>query len=539
MRIKTRILILGFLAATFLLCAVGFVLSTEYRSLTDKRDQLVHMHRVERLSALVTELQRERGISAGYLTRAADFDKTRLQAQQAKTQETLRRWREIQLDGIDELHRLAAVQARVLGHEIKSADSFAWYSLALVGVLDQIDALQRGTSLPALQKGLHAHLHLLYAKEHLGQMRASLTEFIARKDQPQMPIYGLARQLGLHHYHARSFQGDAAPELRETYRQLVASAPMNATFAVVDAVLRGDPVTTTADEWFLNATAAIDGLGKIEDDSLSSLREMVSAEIRHSETRLWWVGLAAIVISLVLLSFVATTVHRLVFAFGRLVASIRQTISTGDFANRIDPAGDDEMGVIARNFNELLDIAERLIQEKDHLASTDALTGTLNRRKFPELFAHELRNQSECAGSQTCLSLITFDIDHFKQINDDLGHAAGDAVLQEVSRLVKELIRKTDVLARWGGEEFMILVPNVGLENAGQLAEKLRGAIEKHLFADGIRLTVSFGVSQYQAEETLETVCQRADAALYAAKNQGRNCVCLATPDAFTTVKKD
>lgn len=539
MSIKTRILILGFLAATFLLCAVGFVLSIEFRNRADKRDQLVYMQRVERLSALVTELQRERGISAGYLASAVDFKKTRLQDQQTKTQEALKHWRGIQIEGIEGLQGLAAVQARVLGHEIKSADSFAWYSLAMVEVLDQIDTLQRDASLPALQKGLHAHLHLLYAKEHLGQMRASLTEFIARKDQPQMPIYGLARQLGLHHYHARSFQGDAAPELREAYRQLVVSPSMTATYAVVDTVLRGDPVTTTADAWFLNATAAIDGLGKIENDSLSSLRKMVSAEIKRSDTRLWWVSLAAIMVSLILLTFVATTVHRLVFAFGRLVASIRQTISTGDFAHRITPAGDDEMGVIARNFNELLEIAERLIEEKDRLASTDALTGALNRRKFPELFTHELRSQSEGAGSQTCLSMITFDIDHFKQINDGLGHAAGDAALQEVSRLVKELIRKTDVLARWGGEEFMILVPNVGLETAGQLAEKLRAAIENHSFSNGIRLTVSLGVSEYHAEDTLETVCRRADEALYAAKNQGRNRVCLASPDAVANVKED
>ncbi|OQA34249.1 MAG: putative diguanylate cyclase YdaM [Betaproteobacteria bacterium ADurb.Bin341] len=525
MSIKTRILILGFLATFFLSCAVGFVLWSEYRDKANKQALLSGMEKVERLSALINELQRERGVSAGYLSAATDFARTRLQSQQADTQQALRRLRAGDSENIEALRELASTQEKVAERQMSLTDSFAWYSLAIVEILDQIEGLEKNANLPALKRDLHAHLHLLNAKEHLGQIRASLTEFLARKDQA--PTHGLARQVGLHRYHARSFQQDASPALQESYRATSESPAMKSAFAVVDAVLRCEPVDRAADQWFSTATSAIDDLGQIENQSLTDLRQRVAEEIRLSEARLWWVSLTAVFVSLICLSFVATSVHRLVFAFGRLVASIRQTISTSDFAHRITPAGDDEVSDIARNFNELLEIAEGLIEEKDRLASTDALTGALNRRKFPELFSHELRNQSEYAGTTTCLSMIMFDIDHFKQINDGLGHAAGDAVLKEVAGLVKSLIRKTDVLARWGGEEFMILVPNVGLETASQLAEKLRLAIEKHAFAESIKVTVSFGVSEYHAEDTLETICQRADEALYAAKSQGRNRVCL------------
>ncbi|MBF0506566.1 MAG: diguanylate cyclase, partial [Nitrospirae bacterium] len=108
-------------------------------------------------------------------------------------------------------------------------------------------------------------------------------------------------------------------------------------------------------------------------------------------------------------------------------------------------------------------------------AKTDPLTGIYNRLQFNELLAAEIQRSRRY---KTPLSLIMFDIDRFKKINDRCGHKTGDRVLVEMSSLVSENIRGPDIFARWGGEEFMIVVPNTGLENAFALAEKLRGLIE-------------------------------------------------------------
>ncbi len=121
------------------------------------------------------------------------------------------------------------------------------------------------------------------------------------------------------------------------------------------------------------------------------------------------------------------------------------------------------------------------------------------------------------------LSLIMFDIDHFKKVNDTWGHQAGDDLLTTLSVYVSANIRDTDMLARWGGEEFMLIAPNTGVEAAGLLAEKLRVLIECGNFGEVGRITCSFGVAQFQPGDTAEDFTGRADAAMYAAKQGGRN----------------
>ena len=121
------------------------------------------------------------------------------------------------------------------------------------------------------------------------------------------------------------------------------------------------------------------------------------------------------------------------------------------------------------------------------------------------------------------LSLILFDIDHFKRINDCFGHLAGDAVLADLAEAVKPEIRATDLFARWGGEEFVLLLPGNGLEDALRLADKLRGKIEAHRFAEVGRVTCSFGVAQFAESESPAHFVQAADALMYRAKENGRN----------------
>ena len=170
----------------------------------------------------------------------------------------------------------------------------------------------------------------------------------------------------------------------------------------------------------------------------------------------------------------------------------------------------------------------KLKEEFKKLATVDALTDLYNRRYFTEQADKEyLRAQRY----KLSLTLISIDIDHFKKINDKFGHPAGDKVLIEVAKQLKSSLRQTDVLARIGGEEFSILLPETSADEAEVFAERLRLA-QSQLRITGdwhgeIQLSVSIGISSYQqSDSNFDQIFSRADKALYQAKNSGRNRVC-------------
>lgn len=156
----------------------------------------------------------------------------------------------------------------------------------------------------------------------------------------------------------------------------------------------------------------------------------------------------------------------------------------------------------------------------EELAITDRLTGLYNRLKLDEVLEHEI-SKSKRYG--TALSLIILDIDHFKSVNDIYGHQIGDMVLKEVANTLLSCERESDTIGRWGGEEFLIVLPNTNLTGAMITAEKIRTAIENHPFSVVGKKTASFGVSEFLVEENEDSFIERADQALYRAKSGGRN----------------
>lgn len=175
------------------------------------------------------------------------------------------------------------------------------------------------------------------------------------------------------------------------------------------------------------------------------------------------------------------------------------------------------------------DATERVETEKrlQQLATTDTLTGICNRRRFDEVLENEIHRAARFCGP---LSLILFDIDHFKHINDSFGHLAGDRVLVGVARIVSGSIRTTDLFARWGGEEFIILMPGAQPDDAHLVAEKLRLLLEQQPFADVAPVTASFGVTSYAPGDDADGLLKKLDLCLYQAKAAGRNCVEVCVP---------
>ena len=160
-----------------------------------------------------------------------------------------------------------------------------------------------------------------------------------------------------------------------------------------------------------------------------------------------------------------------------------------------------------------------------HLATTDPLTQALNRRAFEERAGQALQ-RSQRQNLPLCLAML--DLDHFKQVNDRHGHTTGDAVLREFSLLCRQQARSTDLFARFGGEEFVLLLPDSALDATAQGLERLRTSLAASDL-QGLHISVSIGLAEWRPGEALEQLLQRADTALYSAKAAGRDRLMRAT----------
>lgn len=159
----------------------------------------------------------------------------------------------------------------------------------------------------------------------------------------------------------------------------------------------------------------------------------------------------------------------------------------------------------------------------EELAKTDSLTGLRNRVGIRDILYSGMVGWRD---KKLPFSFVIIDLDKFKDINDTYGHDAGDAVLKDVARLMSDNVRQADALARWGGEEFVLVCPGTNLEQATQIAEKLRAALESQLKCQGKPVTASFGVAT-MSEVNMDQLFKKADKALYQAKQLGRNRVCI------------
>lgn len=176
-----------------------------------------------------------------------------------------------------------------------------------------------------------------------------------------------------------------------------------------------------------------------------------------------------------------------------------------------------------RHWAELRTSLEEKMTTLEQAAMTDALTGLLNRRGGEEAVTQHIARTRRLT---TAISLVLIDIDHFKHINDNHGHALGDRVLGEVASTIRRNLRSADLAIRWGGEEILVCLPDTNLSGAVRVAEKLRAAIAFiDLEARQLTITASFGCAEL-GEDTFEVAFARADMQMYLAKTQGRNRVC-------------
>ncbi len=167
-----------------------------------------------------------------------------------------------------------------------------------------------------------------------------------------------------------------------------------------------------------------------------------------------------------------------------------------------------------------IETRKKLEQDLIVAATIDKLTQIFNRRKLEAIIETEIERAKRY---NSPLSLIMLDIDDFKRVNDTYGHQVGDNVLKELANILKNNIRLSDTAGRWGGEEFMIVVPETAAINAGELAEKIRNLIASSTFAGSCIITISLGLAQLQSGDNFDSFLKKVDDALYQAKNRGKN----------------
>lgn len=273
-----------------------------------------------------------------------------------------------------------------------------------------------------------------------------------------------------------------------------------------------------------HVTTVINTLYEAHNIRIANIEQKrVKAASRHRTTG--FVMLASFLVGLAVFGIAGLTLARHVLSpLGIIRAGIIR-YREGDLTHRIALVGSNELGELARGINEMADRLEQDQIKLAQLAVRDSLTDLYNRREFDRLLEEEVHRALRYRHP---LSMLLIDIDHFKEVNDGLGHRAGDQALRLVSAAIREISRKGDVLGRYGGDELTVLLPETPIEDAMILAERIRRRISgQELRTDDgrtMRLTLSIGVATTSAEiDNSEKLVDAADHAMYLAKTGGRN----------------
>ena len=515
----------------------------------ERRAVMAEMAALERLaavasdiSAVVHELQKERGASAGFIGAKGGAFASPLDAQRRETDAAIGRLRDTlaafdakafdaKAYGADFVRRLeaqrsrlgelAGVRTKVSDFSMPMGEMAGWYTTTIGGLLDVIGTMGTLSQDADITRSITAYIAFLQAKERAGIERAMGSNgFSAGAFAPavyQRYVGLIAEQTAFQSL----FRAFAAPELISALDGVLA-APAAKEVDRMRAIALESPQTGSTGgvagaDWFKTITAKIDGLKGVEDLTAAALLKQAKA----AEANAFQAFLTTLAVVVLLLAATAGLVTIVVRGITRPIAMLTRDmglLAQGDRTVSIDGVErGDEVGAMSRAvqvFKDAMIANDRLQEELNHHATHDPLTGALNRRAFALLAEKQV---AQAARTGRPLAVLMMDLDHFKRINDTLGHSGGDATLCRFVAVAGDVLRAEDVLCRFGGDEFVALLPHAEAAQAVAAAERLRLAFA----ATGA--TVSIGVASLRPGEDLEDLLRRADAALYDAKRAGRD----------------
>lgn len=529
-----------FLLASVTLFAVTSAFFVEYRDIQEKLNLTEYtLHTsidVRALSDLIHPLQKERGLTAGYLIGHDEIQHGLLLKQRELTDS---RWKELSItEHVHDLTfsqnitaQLAEIRQRVDSGDVQWDEAKAFYSSINQRLLDLI--ILKVASMDYSQDisyELQAIAYLAISRENLGLIRATIYRGYQQKRLSTEELADLSHYYGIFIDNLRIYDAISTDHYKKTsdssWLSEIQTEVFQSVITQINNTLKADRemLLTPSMIWWREATLVVDDMKKAEDAIFDQIEHHVTEHNTHYAEYLYRYGIFAVIVFAATLLLTVFTVYRILKALSVLIHSLENVEKNQDFGLRIQSKTDDEFGKISYSINSLLTYTDKLIKEKEFLATIDLLTGVMNRRSFIAAAEKEIK-RSERYG--THLSMIFCDIDLFKSINDQHGHAIGDEVLKTFAKSFMDNVRSSDYVGRWGGEEFIVLAPETDLASAGMLAEKLRQKIMALSINSVKQVTCSFGVAQKMESELFSAICDRADQALYQAKNSGRNKVCF------------
>lgn len=243
-------------------------------------------------------------------------------------------------------------------------------------------------------------------------------------------------------------------------------------------------------------------------------------KVQNSNTK----SIYAVLVFTLFIGVMASLLARQIIRPIKALANGAKRVSEGELAFQLPEQSRDELGFTIKIFNEMVDKLGQSKKELEQLATTDALTSLANRKHILQLLTRQMEYYKRYG---TSFSILMVDVDHFKQINDNYGHLAGDEVLKSISKILHNSLRNVDSAGRYGGEEFIVLLAESGKKDCWQVAERIRKQVSTYDYStinEDIHITVSIGATQISTEDSTENdIIHRADTALYKAKNEGRD----------------
>ncbi|MCG2576918.1 diguanylate cyclase [Dechloromonas sp. XY25] len=535
MPIRLRLVLLAGIAILAMAIATWLGISRLNETRHNVEREVLHNKWAHDCSSLIHYLQRERGASASFIASSLkDFDTVK--KMRSDSSAALEALFNNPLATEHRLARLGMADLRVKLMEVRNDvehQSTDWRRLrdayttpinTLLGAVSYEMLHEVDTFSPKLD--MIAELAL--AREALGLLRATVNSVRTQASRNTSDLIFIAGELTLYRHHIDVVRSHFAESDIHSLRSAIDTPDHAWVMEAINRVLsKYDMVAALPDgeQWWERSTKVIDSLKTLEDQLFDQLARETMEKGRAQKNVMLWVSAGMFAMLLVLVSFVTMTITVMMRDLRELSTALDQIVEKENYAIRLkDRGGRDEWSHAFQHFNRLLEFTDRLIREKETLASMDTLTGVMNRRAFLKYAQREITRANRYGHN---LSLIFLDIDHFKRINDTCGHATGDEVLKMFVDTVKTRSRDTDLISRWGGEEFIIMTPDTGIDGAQSFAESVRQCVAAAEFPGIGHVTCSFGVTQWKRGETFEAFCSRADVALYEAKQSGRNRVCV------------
>jgi len=534
--IRLRIFLLALVTIAAVLSAFYIEYYYIQKNLTFAKNTALMAEDIQSVATFIHSMQKERGLTAGHLSKHNERTHILLLKQRKKTLQQLK-----QLEGVELLQNtdfsenfftsLIAMQQQIDAKKARWQEAKEFYTQFIQQMHQQITLKLASQDFSTdISYELRSFSYLARVRENLGLIRAMMN-----RGYHQGEINDKEKQ-SLQHYYANfkdnlnTFDIISKMHVEKTQDSSWLVEFHNDVF---DSVIQQINQAVDNDEkrlsgssltWWQESTLTIDLMKKTEDLILLQIKQYTSQQISYYKIYLFWYGVFAVCVLMLVALLTSFTVVRIFKALSILIHSLNNIQQTQNYGLRINSDSKDEFGKISHSINELLSCTDKLIKDKDFLASTDLLTGLMNRRSFIKIAENEIKRNKRYA---TPLSLIYCDIDFFKKINDSYGHIQGDTVLTLFAQTLQKKLRSSDFIARWGGEEFIILATETDLESAKNLAENLRLAAMEMPIENIQQVTASFGVAQKIIGESFSDWCKRADDALYQAKNTGRNKVCV------------